>query len=134
MGVTLPDLDMGFCWSCCRRRPKDAGEREPLLPKHNKSDPVLPPPQNQLDKLADVLAALSAGKWPSQKQLDRALRALLDSDLLDPHAAADSIGYGQLSQSGKKVVEDVRELVHAALELGATKNGAWACVWLTNGF
>lgn len=111
---------MGLCSSCCGRRAKDRGEREPLLPKHND---VLPPPQNNFEKFADVLAAIAAGKLPSQDQLNHALQSLLRSDLLDPRATAQAIGYGPLSESGRKVVEDVRELCQAALEVGLQKNG-----------
>lgn len=112
---------MGLCFSCCRRQRKDRGEREPLLPKHNGD--VLPPPQTQFDKLADLLAALSAGKLPSQSQIDHALQSLLKSDILDARAAANAIGYGPLSESGRRVVEDVREVMQAALEVGVRKNG-----------
>lgn len=111
---------MGFCLSCCRRRSKDRSEREPLLPKH---DDILPPPHNNFDKFADVLAAISAGKLPSQDQLNHALQQLLRSDLLDSRTTAHAIGYGPLSESGRKVVEDVREVVQAALEVGVQKNG-----------
>lgn len=114
---------MGFCFSCCRRRPKDRGEREPLLPKS--TDDVLPPPQSHLDKVADVLAAISAGKLPTQSQLNHALQALLMSDLLDARAAAHVIGYKPLSTAGQKVVEDAREVVEAALELGMQRNSTY---------
>lgn len=109
---------MGFCFSCCRRRDKSP-EKQPLL--RPKSQDVLAPPQSQLDKLADVLAALHVGKLPSQDQLNRAIQLALRSDILNPAA---KLGYGTLNNSGKKVVADVRKILDAVLQLGLEKNGA----------
>jgi hypothetical protein len=125
---------MGICSSCCGRRRKDrTGEREPLLPStaqsaHAASTLALPPPRTNLDKAADVLAAVRTGKLPSQTQLAEALRAALHAQWLDPHAlaavtnSAQLLGGGSLSRSGRRVLGDVREVVEAALEWGLSKN------------
>ncbi|KZT29508.1 hypothetical protein NEOLEDRAFT_1238916 [Neolentinus lepideus HHB14362 ss-1] len=110
---------MGNCSSCCRRR--KSPEREPLLPRvPTHSSDVLPPPVSKIEKIADVLAAINAGKLPSQDQIDAALKLALASDALQP--AVVLRGYGPLSESGKKVIRDVRELVNALLRTGVEKN------------
>jgi hypothetical protein len=121
---------MGSCFSCRRRVRRS--EREPLLPKNTSSD-LLPPPTSNLDKIADVLAALGAGKIPSQAQLDGALRTLLKSDLLRADAGKTTFagsGYGSLgaarnslSPNGGLILDDVRAIAQAMLELGMQKNG-----------
>ncbi|TFK46962.1 hypothetical protein OE88DRAFT_1739005 [Heliocybe sulcata] len=108
---------MGICSSCCRRR-KDP-EREPLLPTDS-SDDALPPPQSSFEKLADVLAAINAGKLPSQAQIDKALKSALASDALQPNVVLR--GYGPLSESGRRVIEDARDLISAVLRAGVEKN------------
>ncbi|KAI0646008.1 hypothetical protein C8Q79DRAFT_1001457 [Trametes meyenii] len=80
---------MGFCFSCCRRRKRSADDRSgrgPLLGSGRyprmpgELSDSLPPPKSQLEKAADVIAALGAGKLPSQEQVNGALRKLLNSD------------------------------------------------------
>ncbi|EIN13043.1 hypothetical protein PUNSTDRAFT_42456 [Punctularia strigosozonata HHB-11173 SS5] len=125
---------MGSCFSSCRRRVRRS-EREPLLPKNpdNPSSDILPPPRSHLQQLGDVLAALSAGKMPSQEQIDQALRALLNTDLLNAHAgkavAASGTAYGSLASAagglsphGKLLLDDANDIVQALLSLGMQKN------------
>jgi hypothetical protein len=89
---------------------------------------ALPPPRTNLDKAADVVAALRAGKLPSQAQFGHVLCSILQSRLLDPHglAAATSsaqlVGGDKLSRSGRRVLADVREIIQAIQEWGVTKN------------
>lgn len=106
---------MGSCFSCCRRRKPATGEREPLLPKA--TDYV--PPKADWDKVADALGALSAGKMPTQQQIDTALGLLLGSDILKVGATSS----GALSAHGKMLVLDVREIVQALARIGMEKNG-----------
>lgn len=112
---------MGVCCSAFRkRRPRDS-EREPLLPKYA---PEIPP-QSQFDKAADILAALSTGKYPSQQQINRALGLLLSSDVLKTGNAALS---GPLSQHGQKVLDDICNVLQTLIVLGVEKNGQWCRV------
>jgi hypothetical protein len=119
---------MGFCFSCCRRRPK-TGDREPLLPHQASITEPLPPPQSQIDKFADVLAALHVGKLPSQDQTNAALRKLLRSDVLavEGSKSARILGqgqqYGPLSERGKTVLKDFREVIESIVQFGMEKNG-----------
>ena len=72
------------------------------------------------EKIADALAALHAGKLPTQQQLDSALRKLLKSGILVAEAGRRG---GALNETGAKVVRDTRELVEALLRFGLEKNG-----------
>ncbi|KAI0699901.1 hypothetical protein C8T65DRAFT_831795 [Cerioporus squamosus] len=120
---------MGLYSSCCRYDTAD--DHEPLLVQDRRipsytSDP-LPHPRNYLDKLADVVAALHAGKLPSQGQVNRALRHALASDLLHPHSRqADSRPGGaeeeELNEVGKEVLDGVKDALQALLEFGTEKN------------
>lgn len=118
---------MGFCFSCCRRsRPED---REPLLPRQVTHEEPLLSSRSQVDKLADVLAALQAGKLPSQDQTNAALRRSLRSDVLavEGSKTARVLGqgrqYGPLSERGQTIVKDVREVIEAVIQFGMEKNG-----------
>ncbi|KAI0697282.1 hypothetical protein BC835DRAFT_1339033 [Cytidiella melzeri] len=111
---------MGLLFSCCRRR-KDDKDREPLLPKQRvdaAANEYLPS-QMQLVKLADMVAALNAGKLPTQSQLNHMIRLLLRSSAFGQ--PIDS-SYGTLSDVGKEVVSDFRELLESLLLLGLEKN------------
>ncbi|KAH9859151.1 hypothetical protein C2E23DRAFT_801645 [Lenzites betulinus] len=114
---------MGFCFSCCTSRRKrspragsyDDDDREPLLNASSRipggsSDP-LPAPKNVLEKVADVIAALNAGKLPSQEQLDRALRKLLASGILDTDDSA-----------GVRGTDTLEDACQAVLQFGMEKN------------
>jgi hypothetical protein len=107
---------MGICCSAFRKRRPRGEEREPLLPKYA---PEIPP-QSQFDKAADIIAALSAGKYPSQEQINRALRLLLNSDVFK---TGNLVVNTSLSLHGKKVLDDVRDILHALISLGVEKNG-----------
>ncbi len=73
-----------------------------------------------MDKSSSVVAALNAGKLPSQKQLSQGIDRLLASPFLtnDP-----STGIGELSAQGKQLQDDVRSLLAAYKKLGDDKNG-----------
>lgn len=71
-----------------------------------------------------MLAALKAHKLPSQVQIDAAVRALLNSDVLD----VSGLGYGPVSDDARKVVGDVRECLEALGQIGLEKNGTCVLV------
>lgn len=111
---------MGSCTSCCRS--DTSPERDPLLPKsdpRNRDEPSI----RYTDKVADVVGALGAGRLPSQAQIDHAFRNLLNSDILKVES-----GGTQLPPSLKKelavIVDDVKEVIAAMLEVGGEKNGS----------
>ncbi|KAG8834792.1 hypothetical protein FRC17_007109 [Serendipita sp. 399] len=107
---------MGSCCSTSRKRRARGDEREPLLPKYVSDVP----PQSQFDKVADILAALSTGKYPSQQQIDRSLRLMLNSDFLKAGQANLS---SALSIHGRRLIDDLRRIIEALIVLGTEKNG-----------
>lgn len=109
--------NMGLLLSCCRRtkQPKDH-EQDPLLPNSQLRSKVKPTP-NSLNKVADVAAALHAGKVPSQDQVNDGLRLLLRSFLTDQGA-----GGGKLSKSGHETLKAARSVCDALLQVGLEKN------------
>jgi hypothetical protein len=113
---------MGLFFSCCRRR-KDSADHEPLLPKYHvdASANEYLPSETQLTKLADVIAALKTGKLPSQDQLGRIIQSVLRSTVIE---STTRTTHGTLSDSGKQVLTDFRELLESILLLGLEKNGA----------
>ncbi|KAI0355792.1 hypothetical protein OH77DRAFT_1589761 [Trametes cingulata] len=135
---------MGSCFSCRRRTrsPKPSHsdtdpDREPLLPSSRHSGSradALPPPRTALEKVADVVAALNAGKLPSQAQVDEVLRRVLSSGLLNSDSvegAGESGGIGgegegegerELGEAERRVVGCVREACQAVLQFGMEKN------------
>lgn len=119
---------MGFCFSYCRRRRSPNDDHEPLLPQAAINGDI-PPPQSYLDKAADVFAALRVGKLPSQDQINAALRKVLHSQVLsvEDNKSARVQGrrqqYGPLSERGKIMLNDIRELVEAIMQFGMEKNG-----------
>ena len=64
-----------------------------------------------------VLAALRAGKLPSQDQLDALSRVLIKSDALNTKSR-------NLSPEGQRVIQDVRGILQVLLVFGLEKNGA----------
>ncbi|GLB39185.1 hypothetical protein LshimejAT787_0603470 [Lyophyllum shimeji] len=109
---------MGSCLSCLRGESESA-EREPLLPTVAPPPPV-PRSPTPLEKAADILAALQSGKLPSQDQLDIILRSNLRSSLLQCDLSVS--GSGPLSENGRRVVDDTRELIESILQFGMEKN------------
>ena len=123
---------MGFCFSCCRRRDKKDkygnGERERLLHPETDPDSLRNPEERTLyEKVADVLAALHAGKLPSQAQIDSALRKLLHSEFFDVDSEPENGSGGALDGSMKGFVRDMREVAEAVLQIGLEKNGSCFC-------
>ena len=110
-------LAMGLCSSCCGRRRKhnnnERSERTPLLSQV--TDPAHIRTVSQT--AVDVVAATKAGKYPSQDQVNRVVRALLKWDILKEHR------YSKVSPSGRRIVGDVRSICEQLLVFGLEKNG-----------
>jgi hypothetical protein len=111
-------------------------EREPLLQNthathhdHNLRQHAsgLVEERGTVDKIVDILVAFNAGKLPSQAQLSRFLRILLASELLRQDGREIIIGkttsVGPMSKDGRKILNDIRNLVQSILQFGLEKNG-----------
>jgi len=124
---------MDYFLSCFgRSKPRD-NEREPLLPKHTNARGTnlnggSPPcteasERSVVDKFVDALAALEAGKVPSQDQISGFLQVLLKSELLKEDRGKVVPGNGPTSKQGRKVLRGVKVLIQALLQFGMEKNG-----------
>ena len=129
--ICLPKSAMGFCFSCCRRRRRSTeDDREPLLSPHPAAEA---PAGSYTDEAADILAALRVGKLPSQEQTNTALRQMLRLDVLYVNGgdskSARVLGraqqYGPLSERGKTVINDIREIIEAIVQFGMEKNSPY---------
>lgn len=106
---------------------RDSSEdSEALLPRQD-----VEPHTSPFQKIAEVLAALNTGKYPSQDQIGRALQILLRSRTLSLDAPTEVLGArprSSLSVSGRRLIEHVREIIEAALRIGLEKNSdAFLC-------
>ncbi|OSC96932.1 hypothetical protein PYCCODRAFT_1481665 [Trametes coccinea BRFM310] len=72
-----------------------------------------------MDKSSSVLAALNAGKFPSQQQISQAIDHLLAAPILNNQP---DTGVGELSAQGAEIQNDVRNLLNAYKRLGQNKN------------
>ena len=73
-----------------------------------------------MDKASSVMAALDAGKFPSQQQINAFIDWFLNSPLSQIEPTSEG---GELSEQGRIIVEDVRDLLTAYKQLGENKNG-----------
>jgi len=73
-----------------------------------------------MDKTASIIAALNAGKLPTAEQTSSALDLFLQSPLLTAEPLPDG---GELSEQGKALQNDVRDILLAYKQLGESKNG-----------
>jgi len=73
-----------------------------------------------MDKITSVIAALKAGKQPSQSQTNAWIEQLLQSELIQ---AEKTVGAGPLSQNGTKLARDLRAIFEAYKNYGTHKNG-----------
>ncbi|KAG2745595.1 hypothetical protein P692DRAFT_20741308 [Suillus brevipes Sb2] len=71
-----------------------------------------------MDKLSSVIAALDAGKLPTQKQVDTAI----DWTLQNIVASVESSDAGKLSDPGKVLAHGIHDLLTAYKKLGDNKN------------
>lgn len=122
---------MVTCLPCFSSSHNDDEDRQPLL----QDEPEFQPPPSApsrppLNKFADILSALRSGKLPSQTQINQLLQHVLRLELLqstrDPESAATPEvlrGDGPLSTSGRRVIQDLEEVIQAVLQFGMEKNG-----------
>lgn len=73
-----------------------------------------------MDKASSVIAALDAGKLPSQQQISSFIDWLHKSALTQVEPSSEG---GELSAQGKVLVQDVRDLLDAYKLVGKHKNG-----------
>lgn len=104
---------MGHLFSC-RRRARHSSERDPILARDTSTAFF------HLSIIAEALGALNAGKYPSQDQINQALRRLLRSELLKPDDLASRT---KPSASGARLLSTFREALQVAMEIGLEKNG-----------
>jgi hypothetical protein len=78
-----------------------------------------------ISALAQAYGALQAGKMPTSDQLDRMVRKLLSSSLLQPDIGgmlSGKVGGGKLSARGRNVVVQERRVIQAIARLVLEKN------------
>lgn len=73
-----------------------------------------------MDKASSVIAALDAGKLPSTQQIDQFIDWLLQSGLTQVEPSPE---YGALSEQGRVLIQDLRDLLNAYKLIGDHKNG-----------
>lgn len=73
-----------------------------------------------MDKASSVIAALDAGKLPSQQQIDQFIDWLMHSGLTQVEPSPE---FGELSEQGRVLVQDVRDVLEAYKLMGDHKNG-----------
>ncbi|KAJ3849730.1 hypothetical protein EV368DRAFT_2310, partial [Lentinula lateritia] len=105
---------MGLFLSCFRSRKPARGreEREPLLDSELEESRQL---KDLFRKLVHIVAALDAGKLPSQHQLNHLIKVALKSEILLPKEGSSSL-------AGHKVLLDVREVFGLLAVFGFEKN------------
>ncbi|KAJ3808008.1 hypothetical protein F5876DRAFT_10652, partial [Lentinula aff. lateritia] len=105
---------MGLFLSCFRSRKPARGreEREPLLDSELEESRQL---KDLFRKLVHIVAALDAGKLPSQHQLNHLIKVALKSEILLPKEGSSSL-------AGHKVLLDVREVLGLLAVFGFEKN------------
>jgi hypothetical protein len=72
-----------------------------------------------MDKTSSVIAALDAGKLPSQRQIN----VIIDWILVDI-IPSDPTELNDLTERGKVIARDLTDLLNAYKQLGTNKNGA----------
>ena len=72
-----------------------------------------------MEKATSVLAALDAGKFPDQNQVNQAI----DWVLINGIPEIEPSGRGELSAQGKIIANGLREVLQAYKQLGSNKNG-----------
>ncbi|KDQ52650.1 hypothetical protein JAAARDRAFT_183909 [Jaapia argillacea MUCL 33604] len=73
-----------------------------------------------MDKATSVLAAMDAGKMPTQKQMSSFIDSVLKSQLVQIEPSEE--GAGELSMKGKVLCRDLREILEAYKKIGENKN------------
>jgi hypothetical protein len=110
--------------TCCGKRAKSQ-ETEPLLPQYYSdytSDETIIPPQSTFNKVADVIAAVQAGKLPTQDQLNIILQHVITSQVFHLQDEPEFRSSTRLSERGRTLLSDVKEILQCLVELGLEKN------------
>ncbi|KAI0301492.1 hypothetical protein BC826DRAFT_569561 [Russula brevipes] len=85
-----------------------------------------------MNNTTSVIAALRAGKQPSQSQTNAWIDKLLQSELIQ---AEKTVGVGgELSQNGKKLAKDLRTILESYKNYGSHKNGTLPVPQFVHGF
>jgi hypothetical protein len=71
-----------------------------------------------MDKLSSVIAAIDAGKLPTQKQVNDAIDWTLENIV----SSVESTDVGKLSEPGKILARGLQDLLLAYKQLGTNKN------------
>lgn len=82
----------------------------------------LAPSQGTQMKLAQIIGAFQAGKFPSQQQIDAWVDYLAQSGLLNEGSYGRT---GALSDEGAAVVSDLKRVLKLLKRIGDEKNGEW---------
>ena len=72
-----------------------------------------------MDKASSVIAALDAGKLPSQELTSQFIDWVLNSGLTQVEPSSE---HGELSEQGQILVNDLREILIAYKKIGEHKN------------
>lgn len=75
-----------------------------------------------MNKASDIVAALDAGKLPSQQQINQFIDWLQNSGLTQVEPSPE---YGELSEQGRVLVQDIRDVLDAYKKVGEHKNGTY---------
>ncbi|KAG5654547.1 hypothetical protein H0H81_000072 [Sphagnurus paluster] len=108
---------MGSFFSCCREDSSE--ETEPLIPE---SPQQTEQPVSPLDRTVDILVAFETGKLPSQDQLNHIIQVLINSSVLHFNEEQPATTTGRLSENGKRVLNDFREVLESIVQLGMERN------------
>jgi Family of unknown function (DUF5923) len=73
-----------------------------------------------MDRTASVIASFSAGNQPSQSQTNAWIEKALQSKLIQ---VEQTPGEREVSQNGKKLARDLRDVLEASKNYGTHKNG-----------
>ena len=82
-----------------------------------------------MDKSSSIAAAFDAGKLPSTQQIDGFIDWLLQSGLTQVEPSPE---YGELSEQGRMLIQDFRDLLNAYKLLNDHHNGSSQSSYTTN--
>ncbi|KAH7884249.1 hypothetical protein F5I97DRAFT_2035588 [Phlebopus sp. FC_14] len=125
---TAPFLDLSrdedgrvWCATSSSRHHDLTQMANPLSAKYKSFQPASTPGSLSsaiMDKASSVIAALDAGKLPSQQQINRAIDWTLENLITSP----DPVDADKLSEQGRIVASGLRDLLTAYKQLGINKN------------
>lgn len=111
---------MGSCFS--RRKRKSSPEQlEHRSSQESGTVESTLPPRAEIQRIIRVVAALQAKKLPSQDQISHCIQFLLRSDILRTAELGDP-RCSPLSDNGRSMLKDIREVMESSLRLGLEKN------------